>query len=124
MAPFPKSLSLIGGGRYPLRDYCRRARVLRTACGEGCNLDRATLIGLVATCIVVLTASARWIGSFVDFAAIVLVIGGTLLVTLMKFSFRQYSAGPAREAPADTSRRRGARRAHRPENRLERSMPN
>ena len=56
-------------------------------------MDRATLIGLVATCILMLTAIvlSGSIGSFVDPTAIVLVIGGTLLVTLMKFSFRQFA---------------------------------
>jgi len=55
-------------------------------------LDLATLIGLVGTCIVMLTAIVLGgsVGGFVDPAAIVLVIGGTLLVTLMKFSFRQF----------------------------------
>ena len=56
-------------------------------------MDLATLIGLVGTCIVMLTAIVLGgsIGGFVDPAAIVLVIGGTLLVTLMKFSFRQFA---------------------------------
>lgn len=55
-------------------------------------MDLATLIGLVGTCIVMLTAIVLGgsVGGFVDPAAIVLVIGGTLLVTLMKFSFRQF----------------------------------
>jgi chemotaxis protein MotA len=55
-------------------------------------LDLATLIGLVGTCVVMLTAIVLGgsVGGFVDPAAIVLVIGGTLLVTLMKFSFRQF----------------------------------
>jgi chemotaxis protein MotA len=61
--------------------------------GEGCDLDLATLIGLIGTCVVMLTAIVLGgsVGAFVDSAAIVLVIGGTLLVTLMKFSFRQFA---------------------------------
>jgi chemotaxis protein MotA len=56
-------------------------------------LDLATLIGLIGTCVVMLTAIVLGgsVGAFVDSAAIVLVIGGTLLVTLMKFSFRQFA---------------------------------
>jgi chemotaxis protein MotA len=56
-------------------------------------LDLATLIGLIGTCVVVGTAIVLGgsVGSFVDTASIVLVVGGTLLVTLMKFSFKQFS---------------------------------
>lgn len=56
-------------------------------------MDLATLIGLIGTCVVMLTAIVLGgsVGAFVDSAAIVLVIGGTLLVTLMKFSFRQFA---------------------------------
>jgi chemotaxis protein MotA len=55
-------------------------------------LDLATLFGLVGTLVVVGTAIVLGgsVGAFVDSAAIVLVIGGTLLVTLMKFSFPQF----------------------------------
>ena len=60
---------------------------------EGWNLDLATLVGLVGTCIVLAVAIVLGgsVGAFVDPAALVLVIGGTLLVTLMKFSFRQFA---------------------------------
>jgi chemotaxis protein MotA len=56
-------------------------------------LDLATLIGLIGTCIVVGTAIVFGgsVGAFVDTASLVLVVGGTLLVTLMKFSFRQFA---------------------------------
>ncbi len=52
-------------------------------------MDLATLVGLIGTCIVVGTAIVLGgsVTAFVDTASIVLVIGGTLLVTLMKFSF-------------------------------------
>jgi chemotaxis protein MotA len=55
-------------------------------------LDLATLVGLVGTLVVVATAIVLGgsVGSFVDSASLVLVIGGTLLVTLMKFSFPQF----------------------------------
>jgi chemotaxis protein MotA len=54
-------------------------------------LDLATLVGLIGTCVVVATAIVLGgsVGAFVDSASVVLVVGGTLLVTLMKFSFRQ-----------------------------------
>jgi len=54
-------------------------------------LDLATLVGLIGTCIIVGTAIVLGgsVGAFIDTASLVLVIGGTLLVTLMKFSFRQ-----------------------------------
>ena len=56
-------------------------------------MDLATLIGLIGTCIVVGTAIVLGgsVGAFVDTASVVLVVGGTLLVTLMKFSFRQFA---------------------------------
>jgi chemotaxis protein MotA len=56
-------------------------------------LDLATLIGLVGAFFIVGTAIVLGgsIGAFVDTSAIVLVVGGTLLVTLMKFSFKQFS---------------------------------
>lgn len=56
-------------------------------------MDLATLVGLIGTCIVVVTAVVLGgsVSAFVDTASIVLVIGGTLLVTLMKFSFRQFA---------------------------------
>ena len=55
-------------------------------------MDLATLFGLVGTLVVLVTAIVLGgsVGAFVDSAAIVLVIGGTLLVTLMKFSFPQF----------------------------------
>jgi chemotaxis protein MotA len=55
-------------------------------------LDLATLVGLIGVCIVVVTAVVLGgsVGAFIDPASLVLVIGGTLLVTLMKFSFRQF----------------------------------
>jgi chemotaxis protein MotA len=55
-------------------------------------LDLATLVGLLGTLVVVATAIVLGgsVGSFVDSASLVLVIGGTLLVTLMKFSFPQF----------------------------------
>lgn len=55
-------------------------------------MDLATLVGLVGTLVVVATAIVLGgsVGSFVDTPALVLVIGGTLLVTLMKFSFPQF----------------------------------
>jgi chemotaxis protein MotA len=54
-------------------------------------LDLATLVGLVGTLVVLGTAIGLGgsVYAFVDTAALVLVFGGTLLVTLMKFSFRQ-----------------------------------
>lgn len=56
-------------------------------------MDLATLIGLIGTCVVLATAIVLGgsVGAFVDPAALVLVIGGTLLVTMMKFSFRQFA---------------------------------
>ena len=53
----------------------------------------ATLVGLVGTIIVVATAIVLGgsVGAFVDGASLVLVIGGALLVTLMKFSFSQFA---------------------------------
>lgn len=56
-------------------------------------MDLATLVGLIGTCIVVGTAIVLGgsVAAFIDTASIVLVVGGTLLVTLMKFSFRQFS---------------------------------
>jgi chemotaxis protein MotA len=55
-------------------------------------LDLATLVGLVGTLIVLGTAIVLGgsVTAFVDTASLVLVIGGTLLVTLMKFSFPQF----------------------------------
>jgi chemotaxis protein MotA len=55
-------------------------------------LDLATLVGLVGTLIVLATAIVLGgsVTAFVDTASLVLVIGGTLLVTLMKFSFPQF----------------------------------
>ena len=55
-------------------------------------MDLATLIGLVGALIVVTTAIflGGSVAAFVNVPALVLVIGGTLLVTLMKFSFRQF----------------------------------
>ncbi len=55
-------------------------------------MDLATLIGLVGACVVLLTAIflGGSVGAFVDTPSLVLVIGGTLLVTLMKFSFKQF----------------------------------
>jgi chemotaxis protein MotA len=55
-------------------------------------LDLATLVGLIGTIVVLATAIVLGgsVGSFVDTASLVLVIGGTLLVTLMKFSFPQF----------------------------------
>ncbi len=56
-------------------------------------MDLATLIGLIGACVVVTTAIflGGSVGAFIDTAALVLVIGGTLLVTLMKFSFKQFA---------------------------------
>ena len=56
-------------------------------------LDLATLIGLIGACLVVGTAIVLGgsVAAFVDAPSLVLVVGGTLLVTLMKFSFRQFS---------------------------------
>jgi chemotaxis protein MotA len=56
-------------------------------------LDLATLIGLLGACIVVGTAILLGgsISAFVDTSSLVLVLGGTLLVTLMKFSFKQFA---------------------------------
>jgi chemotaxis protein MotA len=55
-------------------------------------LDLATLIGFIGACLVVATAIVLGgsVGSFVDTPSLVLVIGGTLLVTLMKFSIKQF----------------------------------
>ena len=55
-------------------------------------MDLATLVGLVGTLVVLATAIVLGgsVGAFVDTASLVLVIGGTLLVTLMKFSFPQF----------------------------------
>jgi chemotaxis protein MotA len=55
-------------------------------------VDLATLIGLVGACLVVGTAIVLGgsVASFVDAAAMLLVLGGTLLVTLMKFSIHQF----------------------------------
>jgi chemotaxis protein MotA len=55
-------------------------------------LDLATLVGLIGVCIVVATAIVLGgsVTAFIDPASLMLVIGGTLLVTLMKFSFRQF----------------------------------
>lgn len=55
-------------------------------------MDLATLIGLVGACLVVATAIVLGgsVTAFIDTPSLVLVIGGTLLVTLMKFSFKQF----------------------------------
>ena len=55
-------------------------------------MDLATLIGLIGGFFIVGTAIVLGgsVGAFVDTASIVLVVGGTLLVTLMKFSFKQF----------------------------------
>jgi chemotaxis protein MotA len=55
-------------------------------------VDLATLIGLVGACVVVGTAIVLGgsVASFVDSASLLLVVGGTLLVTLMKFSVNQF----------------------------------
>ena len=55
-------------------------------------MDLATLIGLVGVCIVVGTAIVLggWVAAFVNAPSLVLVLGGTLLVTLMKFSVQQF----------------------------------
>ena len=55
-------------------------------------MDLATLVGLVGTLVVLATAIVLGgsVGAFADTASFVLVIGGTLLVTLMKFSFPQF----------------------------------
>lgn len=55
-------------------------------------MDLATLIGLVGACLVVATAILLGgsVSSFLDTPSLVLVIGGTLLVTLMKFSVKQF----------------------------------
>jgi chemotaxis protein MotA len=55
-------------------------------------VDLATLIGLVGACLVVGTAIVLGgsVASFVDAASVLLVVGGTLLVTLMKFSIYQF----------------------------------
>jgi chemotaxis protein MotA len=55
-------------------------------------LDLATLIGLIGGFFIVGTAIVLGgsVGAFVDTASVVLVVGGTLLVTLMKFSFRHF----------------------------------
>jgi chemotaxis protein MotA len=56
------------------------------------SVDLATLFGLVGALVVVSTAIflGGSVAAFVNVPALVLVIGGTLLVTLMKFSFRQF----------------------------------
>jgi chemotaxis protein MotA len=56
-------------------------------------LDLATLFGLIGVCIVVASAIVLGgsISAFLHLPAFVLVVGGTLLVTLMKFSFRQFA---------------------------------
>jgi chemotaxis protein MotA len=56
-------------------------------------LDLATLTGLVGACLVVALAIVLGgsVGAFVDPAALILVVGGTMLVTLMKFSFKQFA---------------------------------
>lgn len=56
-------------------------------------MDLATLIGLVGTCVVLVTAIflGGSVGAFVDTPSLVLVVGGTLLVTMMKFSFKQFA---------------------------------
>jgi chemotaxis protein MotA len=63
------------------------------ASSRGFRLDLATLIGLIGTCVVLATAIflGGSVGAFVDTPSLVLVIGGTLLVTMMKFSFRQFA---------------------------------
>lgn len=55
-------------------------------------MDLATLIGLVGACVVVATAILLGgsVTAFIDTPSLVLVVGGTLLVTLMKFSFKQF----------------------------------
>ena len=55
-------------------------------------MDLATLIGLVGVCIVVGTAIVLGgsVAAFVNAPSLVLVLGGTLLVTLMKFSVPQF----------------------------------
>jgi chemotaxis protein MotA len=55
-------------------------------------VDLATLIGLVGACLVVGAAIVLGgsITSFVDTTSLLLVVGGTLLVTLMKFSVHQF----------------------------------
>jgi len=68
---------------------------LPVLCGqrEDGRLDLATLVGLIGVCIVVAIAIVLGgsVGAFLDTASLVLVVGGTLLVTLMKFSFRQFA---------------------------------
>jgi chemotaxis protein MotA len=75
-----------------LRNYCRERTSFQAALEEG-TVDLATLIGLVGACVVVATAILLGgsVSAFVDSAALVLVVGGTLLVTLMKFSFGQFA---------------------------------
>jgi chemotaxis protein MotA len=55
-------------------------------------VDLATLVGLIGACLVVGTAILLGgsVTAFIDTPSLVLVIGGTLLVTLMKFSFKQF----------------------------------
>jgi chemotaxis protein MotA len=55
-------------------------------------LDLATLIGLIGGFFIVGTAIfiGGSVSAFVDAPSILLVVGGTLLVTLMKFSFKQF----------------------------------
>ncbi len=55
-------------------------------------MDLATLIGLIGACLVVASAIflGGSVGAFVDTSSLVLVVGGTLLVTLMKFSVKQF----------------------------------
>lgn len=59
---------------------------------EASRLDLATLVGLVGVLTVVATAIGLGgsVGAFIDLPSIVLVVGGTMLVTLMKFSFKQF----------------------------------
>ena len=55
-------------------------------------MDLATLVGLIGTLVIMGTAIVLGgsVTAFADSASLVLVIGGTLLVTLMKFSFPQF----------------------------------
>ena len=56
-------------------------------------MDLATLIGLAGGLFIVGSAIVLGgsVGAFVDTSSVVLVVGGTLLVTLMKFSFKQFA---------------------------------
>jgi chemotaxis protein MotA len=60
---------------------------------RGKSLDLATLFGLAGALIIVATAIVLGgsVGAFIDTPSLVLVVGGTLLVTLMKFSFKQFA---------------------------------